>query len=98
MGTTCGTHAAGPRQSRALHPVYVGCAHEWPPSNEKYTPETPTPCVNGHVVGSPALQASMSMLSLGPAPSTDGSFPSLPTLASFSFPLPHAHLAPPTSH
>src|SRR5258708_17779318 len=83
MGTTCGTHAAGPRQSRELHPVYVGCAHEWPPSNEKYTPETPTPCVNGQVVGSPALQASMSMLSLAPATTSDGSCASIATAGSF---------------
>ena len=30
-------------------------------------PLTPTPCVNGHVVGSPAAQASMSISSLAPA-------------------------------
>ena len=30
-------------------------------------PDTPTPSVKGQVVGSPALQASMSMLSLAPA-------------------------------
>jgi hypothetical protein len=63
--------------------VYVGCVHEWPPSNEKYTPETPTPSVNGHVVGSPALHASMSMLSLEPATTTDGSWASIATAGSF---------------
>src|SRR6266436_7963635 len=75
--------AAGPRQSRALHPVYVGCVHDRPPSNEKYTPDTPTPGVNGQVVGSPALHASMSMLSFEPATTTDGSCASIATAGSF---------------
>src|SRR5260370_37987303 len=75
--------AAGPRQSRALHPVYVGCVHDRPPSNEKYTPDSPTPGVNGHVVGSPALHASMSMLSLAPATTSDGSCASIATAGSF---------------
>src|SRR5215212_10506234 len=35
-------------------------------------PDTPTPSVNGQVVGSPALQASRSMLSLAPAARTLG--------------------------
>src|SRR3954454_5143377 len=35
-------------------------------------PLTPTPGVNGHVLGSPALQRSMSMLSLAPAARTLG--------------------------
>src|SRR5260370_4326738 len=75
--------AAGPRQSRALHPVYVGCVHDRPPSNEKYTPDSPTPGVNGHVVGSPALHVSSSMLSLAPATTTDGSCASIATAGSF---------------
>src|SRR5215472_17201266 len=83
MGPTCATHAAGPRQSRALHPVYVGCVHEAPPSKEKYTPETPTPGVNGHVVGSPALHASMSISSLAPATTSDGLCASIATAGSF---------------
>src|SRR5215472_9395836 len=83
MGPTCGTHAAGPRQARALHPVYVGCVHEWPPSKEKYTPETPTPGVNGQVVGLPALHASMSISSLAPATTSDGLCASIATAGSF---------------
>src|SRR5215470_6404480 len=83
MGPTCGAHAAGPRQSRALHPEYVGCVHEWPPSKEKYTPEEPTPGVNGHVVGSPALHASMSISSLAPATTSDGLCASIATAGSF---------------
>ena len=43
-----------------------------PPSNEKYMPEAPTPLVKGQVVGSPAAQASISMLSLAPAANTVG--------------------------
>ena len=35
---------------RALQPVYVGCVQWLPESNEKYTPETPTPWVNGQVL------------------------------------------------
>jgi hypothetical protein len=38
-----------------------------PPSIENCTPDTPTPGVNGQVVGSPASQDSRSMLSLAPA-------------------------------
>src|SRR5881397_1222206 len=38
-----------------------------PESKEKYTPDVPTPGVNGHVLSSPALHASRSMLSLAPA-------------------------------
>src|SRR5215218_5752741 len=37
-------------------------------------PLTPTPGVNGHVVGSPALQRSRSMLSLAPAARTFGTY------------------------
>ncbi len=40
--------------------------------NEKYTPETPTPAVNGQVVGSPAAQDSMSISSFEPATTTFG--------------------------
>src|SRR5215471_15879320 len=79
----CGVHAAGPRQSRALHPEYVGCVHDAPPLKEKYTPDEPTPGVNGHVVGSPALHASMSMLSLAPATASAGLFASIATAGSF---------------
>src|SRR5215471_14068388 len=75
--------AAGPRQSRPVHPVYVGCVHFWPPSKEKYTPETPTPGVNGHVVGSPALHASMSISSFEPATTIDGWAASIATAGSF---------------
>jgi hypothetical protein len=35
-----------------------------PPSVENWIPDTPTPGVNGQVVGSPASQDSRSMLSL----------------------------------
>jgi hypothetical protein len=41
------------------------------------------PGVNGQVVGSPALQASMSMLSLAPAASTVGWLASTATVGSF---------------
>src|SRR5436190_6396429 len=41
------------------------------------------PGVNGHVVGSPALQASMSMLSLEPATRTFGLFASTASAGSF---------------
>ena len=41
--------------------------HVVPLSNEKYTPETPTPGVNGQVLSAPALQASMSISSFEPA-------------------------------
>jgi hypothetical protein len=63
--------------------VYVGCVHVLPPSNEKWIPDPPTPAVNGQVVGSPALQASMSMLSLDPAASTSSWFASIATAGSF---------------
>src|SRR5919202_2382108 len=46
-------------------------------------PETPTPGVKGHVVWSPALQASMSMLSSAPAASTFGWFASTARAGSF---------------
>src|SRR5205807_901866 len=41
------------------------------------------PAVNGHVVGSPALQASMSMLSFEPAASTDSLLASIAIAGSF---------------
>ena len=50
---------------------------------EKYTPEVPTPGVNGQVVGSPALQASRSMLSLAPAATTFGCAASMASAGSF---------------
>ncbi len=53
------------------------------PLKEKYTPEAPTPGVKGHVVGSPALHVSMSMLSLDPATTTDGLLASMATAGSF---------------
>ena len=46
-------------------------------------PDTPTPSVNGQVVGSPAAHASMSMLSLAPDASTVGWFASIATAGSF---------------
>src|SRR5436305_14823330 len=46
-------------------------------------PETPTPGVNGHVVSSPALQASMSMLSFAPAASEFGMCASTASAGSF---------------
>src|SRR5215211_3612655 len=46
-------------------------------------PEPPTPGVNGQVVGSPALQASMSMLSLEPAASTSSWLASIASAGSF---------------
>jgi len=46
-------------------------------------PETPTPFVNGHVVSSPELHASMSMLSFAPAARTAGWFASIATDGSF---------------
>src|SRR5438132_13649772 len=56
-----------PWQPRAVQPVYVGWVHVAPEADEKYTPETPTPAVNGHVVSLPALHASMSISSFEPA-------------------------------
>src|SRR5919108_6218724 len=46
-------------------------------------PDPPTPGVNGQVVGSPALQASMSMLSFGPAASTSSLLASIAIAGSF---------------
>src|SRR5438046_538433 len=46
-------------------------------------PVTPTPCVNGQVVGSPALQASRSISSFDPDTTTDGSWASIATVGSF---------------
>ena len=42
-------------------------------------PETPTPGVNGQSLSGPALQASMSMLSLAPAARTFGWLASIAT-------------------
>src|SRR2546423_3852441 len=69
MGPTAGVHVypGAPTHCRAVHPVYTGCCQVLPESNEKYTPETPTPAVNGQVVGSPALQSSTSISSFEPA-------------------------------
>jgi len=61
----------------------VGWNHEVPRSNEKETPETPTPSVNGQVLSVPALQASMSILSLAPAASTVGCLASIAMAGSF---------------
>src|SRR5690348_8339211 len=83
MGPTCGVHAAGPRQSRAVQPVYVGWVHEPPPLKLKYTPETPTPSVKGHVLGAPAAHDSMSTSSLAPATTTFGAWASMATAGSF---------------
>ncbi len=46
-------------------------------------PDPPIPAVNGQVVGSPALQASMSMLSFEPAASTSSWFASIARAGSF---------------
>jgi hypothetical protein len=54
-----------------------------PPLVENCTPETPTPGVNGQVVGSPASQDSRSMLSLAPAARTRGSAGFTATAGSF---------------
>ncbi len=65
-----GAGSGCPRQlgvTRAEKPVYVGWVQVRPESVENWTPDTPTPGVNGHVRSSPALHASMSMLSLAPA-------------------------------
>ena len=59
-------------QSRPVRPVYVGCVQVVPLSNEKYTPETPTPGVKGQVLSAPELQGSMSISSLDAATSTFG--------------------------
>src|SRR3954454_4793702 len=76
MASTCGVQPASgpgtPRQFRAVHPVYVGCVQVVPLSKEKYTPETPTPGVNGQVLSAPALHASMSTSSFEPATRTFG--------------------------
>ena len=86
MGPTCGEQfASGPTtpwQLRALQPVYVGWVHVVPESNEKYTPEAPTPPVNGQVVSSPGLQAS-SISSLEPATRMFGRLASTASAGSF---------------
>src|SRR5580765_2504200 len=46
-------------------------------------PETPMPGVNGHVVSSPALHASSSMLSFAPAARTSGCAASIARAGSF---------------
>src|SRR6266567_6443557 len=83
MGPTCGVQTAGPRQPRAVQPEYVGCIQLVPESKEKYTPETPTPPVNGQVAGLPAAQASSSISSFAPAASTVGACGSTATAGSF---------------
>src|SRR5207249_4857289 len=87
MGPTCGEQfASGPTtpwQLRALQPVYVGWVHVVPESNEKYTPEAPTPPVNGQVVSSPGLQASSSISSLEPATRMLGRLASTASAGSF---------------
>src|SRR5437764_1470507 len=74
-----GTHSAGPRQPRAEYPVYVGAVHVAPRSIEKEIPAVPTPSVKGQLVGSPALQASMSTLPLTPAARMFGCIGSMAT-------------------
>src|SRR5215218_608377 len=88
MSPSPGTHSGSlppgtPRQPLAVRPVYVGWVQVSPLSKEKYTPEPPTPSVNGQSVSGPALQASMSMLSLAPATTTSGWFASIATAGSF---------------
>ena len=63
--------------------MYVGWVQVVPESKEKYTPEVPTPGVNGQVVSLPALHASRSMLSLAPAARMFGWFASIATAGSF---------------
>ena len=50
---------------------------------EKYTPESPTPELNGQLFGSPAAQVSMSISSFAPAASTFGCAGSMATAGSF---------------
>src|SRR3954468_23503794 len=87
MGPTCGEQPASgpitPWQLRAVQPEYVGWVHVVPESNEKYPPETPTPPGNGHVVSSPALQASSSISSLEPATRMFGRLASTASAGSF---------------
>src|SRR3954447_26683704 len=71
-----------PRQWRAVQPEYAGCSQA-PPFWEKYTPETPTPSVNGQSVSGPALQASMSISSFAPAALYAGLLGSTATAGSF---------------
>src|SRR5437867_11854665 len=66
VGWQGGSLPGAPVQLRAVQPVYVGCVQFAPPLNEKYTPESPTPCVNGQEVSLPALQASRSISSFTP--------------------------------
>src|SRR5919198_5464686 len=72
-----------PRQSRAVRPVYVGCIQLSPELNENWIPDPPTSVVNGHVLSVPALQASMSMLSLSPAATSHVRVGSIATAGSF---------------
>src|SRR4051794_10987828 len=74
MAPSSGSHGGSlspgtPAQSRALFPWYVGWIQLSPAVSENDTPDTPTPSVNGQSLSGPALQASMSMLSLAPAAS-----------------------------
>src|SRR5438093_7256986 len=88
MGPTVGVHGGSvlpttPRHPRADSPVYVGWVQVVPESKEKYTPDVPTSGVNGHVLSSPALHASRSMLSFAPAARIVGLFASIATAGSF---------------
>jgi hypothetical protein len=83
IGPSWGMHSSGPRQWRADQPVYSGWIQDAPPSKENWTPVTPTSVVNGQVVGSPALHASRSMLSLAPAARISGLDGSMATVGSF---------------
>src|SRR5437868_6007691 len=72
-----------PRQFRAENPVYVGCCHVVPLLFEKYTPEVPTPNVNGHVTSLRLLHASRSISSFAPAATMFGAAGLIATAGSF---------------
>ena len=69
--------------SRAEKPVYSGWIHDSPESKENWTPDMPTPGVNGQSFGAPASHASRSMLSFAPAATRNGWFGSIATAGSF---------------
>ncbi len=61
----------------------MGCTQLSPELNENWIPEPPTSVVNGQSLSGPALQASMSMLSLAPAATNHGCPGSIATAGSF---------------
>jgi hypothetical protein len=70
-----------------VQPLYVGWVHVWPESNEKYTPETPTPVARSRHVPSLTAsglgQACSSTKSFDPATKMFGEFASIATAGSF---------------